>query len=391
MRLIHVFEEQKSALLFSQLLKNKKITHECEVISNTDWGSENYSHIQGRIWIQDEDDLPLVKKSLQEFLEDPSLAATLLAALDVKSGSPLIDESLTKEKTAKKRLPLFDIKESVSPVTLCLLISCILLFICSFFTVSMQAPFSFSLASPSFATPPLNKLLLYDYPEALEIIDKLVRVYGIEQLQNGAELPFEGRILLDHYATMSYWEGFYPKLVSYFNAAQPLLTFQAPLFEKIRQGELWRLVTPSLLHQNVFHLFFNLLWLAVLGKLIEQKLGSVRYLLLITLIAIFCDTAQYLMSGFNFMGISGVICGMLGFIWARQRVAAWEGYHLMPGTFSFIFFFLMVVLGCQIGIFISQILWQIKFNLPIANTAHLVGGLIGYGLGRFNSFTIKTY
>ena len=44
---------------------------------------------------------------------------------------------------------------------------------------------------------------------------------------------------------------------------------------------------PILLHADIFHLFFNMLWLIVLGKQIEQRLKTGRYVLFILLIAMY--------------------------------------------------------------------------------------------------------
>src|SRR5262249_3368053 len=156
------------------------------------------------------------------------------------------------------------------------------------------------------------------------------------------------------------------------------------------EGEIWRLFSPALLHLNVFHLFFNMIWLVVLGKLIEEKIGSWRYLFFVLFVGVVSNTAQYLMSGPNFIGISGVIVGMLGFIWARQQRAAWEGYNVLPGVISFMFFFILAMLGIQVFAFIMQVLWNQSFMPAIANTAHIVGGITGYLLGCMNAFSLKT-
>jgi GlpG protein len=97
------------------------------------------------------------------------------------------------------------------------------------------------------------------------------------------------------------------------------------------------------------------------------------------------------MSGPDFLGISGVICGMLGFIWARQHRAAWEGYNLVPGVISFMLFFILAIMGIQMISFFLQIYKNINFMPGIANTAHITGGLVGYLLGCLNIFGLKKY
>ena len=53
----------------------------------------------------------------------------------------------------------------------------------------------------------------------------------------------------------------------------------------IRQGELWRLVTPAFLHFGWLHLLFNMMWLYQLGGQIECYRGRFRFGLLVVVIA----------------------------------------------------------------------------------------------------------
>ena len=101
-----------------------------------------------------------------------------------------------------------------------------------------------------------------------------------------------------------------------------------PCSKKSRREKYWRLFTPCLLHNDIFHIFFNMIWLVVLGKQMEMRLSLFRYALFILIAAVVTNTAQYLMSGSNFIGFSGVLCAMLTFIWMRQKKTAWEGYQL---------------------------------------------------------------
>lgn len=275
-------------------------------------------------------------------------------------------------------------------ITMYLLSICTLLFLYGEFTSpQMEYRITQLPATPLYSSK-INKQLLYDYPQAYEILDKLASAYDFQKLQSLSDLPKEGQTLLQQYEHTPYWKGFYDKLVDHLSHPGKLWNFDAPLFEKIRQGEFWRLFTPALLHLNVFHLFFNMIWLVVLGKLIEEKIGALRYIIFILIVAVVSNTAQYLMSGPNFIGISGVICGMLGFIWARQTSAAWEDYNLMPGAISFMFFFVLAMFCIQLISFLLQVYYQVAFMPGIANTAHIVGGLTGYLLGQLNAYSLKT-
>src|SRR5262249_38702183 len=150
------------------------------------------------------------------------------------------------------------------------------------------------------------------------------------------------------------------------------------LFEKIRQGELWRFFSPILLHNDILHIFFNMIWLLVLSPQIEMRIGSRKLLWFIMIVAFFSNTAQYLVSGPYFIGFSGVICGMAFFMKGRQKVAAWEGYVLSRQTFAFICFFIGILALLSLVSFIVSVFFDAKFAIPIANTGHLVGALSGY-------------
>lgn len=160
----------------------------------------------------------------------------------------------------------------------------------------------------------------------------------------------------------------------------------APLFEKIRQGQVWRFVTPIFMHQDVLHIFFNMSWLLILGRQIELRLKKSKFLFLILLLAIFSNTSQYLMSGPYFLGISGVITGLAGFIWARQSKAPWEGYEVQKTTLTFLFTFVLILFFISAVCFILNALGWRAFSSSMANTAHISGGLLGLILGWSSFF-----
>lgn len=392
MRLIHTFDDQKQGLQLSHFLSHEGIENQCEVVANTDWGSTEYGTVKCLLWIIDEDTVSTAQRWLDEFLTNP--ANPIFHEQD-KWKPPLVDslQSTLKEVPQKLskvgRLATREEKKGLGVVTLYLLIACVVLFIYGeFSSPHIEGPYP-PLPAVPLEFPPIYKTLMYDYPQAYEIIDKLVKAYGAEKLQNLADLPLEGRLLLEKYTQTPYWQGIYDKVVFYLKSPQRPWNFDEPLFEKIQEGEFWRIFTPILLHGNVLHLFFNIIWLVVLGKLIEDKIGSVRFFLFVLITSAISNTAQYLMSGADFIGISGLVCAMLGFIWARQKGAAWEGYHLAPGVISFMFIFIFAIAAIQTVSFLLQIYWNINFMPSIANTAHLMGAMAGYLLGRMNLFNMR--
>ena len=85
----------------------------------------------------------------------------------------------------------------------------------------------------------------------------------------------------------------------------------ATAFEEL---QLWRLVTQAYLHAGIIHMGFNLAALLVVGKYVEKRLGSVKYLTVYHLITII-DVV--VIDGFLFtnsvsVGASGGIFGVIG-------------------------------------------------------------------------------
>ena len=235
-------------------------------------------------------------------------------------------------------------------------------------------------------TTPVEKILLFDYPHSYELLDSIAAQYGYNALLYPEKLPDTGKALYQEALLHKSWQGVYPKLITFLrpvsNDKNAQITLQEPLFEKIRQGQVWRIVTPIFLHADILHLFFNMLWVLIIGTQIEARLGTCKYIGFIVLIAIFSNTLQYIMCGPAFLGFSGVICGMVFFIRARQHVAPWEGYQMATATFHFIVFFIGILAGLSTLTFILEFFQKITLPIQIANTAHVSGAMIGWVLGR---------
>ena len=144
---------------------------------------------------------------------------------------------------------------------------------------------------------------------------------------------------------------------------------------EIRHGEVWRLITPILVHAwpSPFHLLFNVYALLVLGVMIESRQGTLQLAALVLVIAALSNLAQYFVSGPNFCGISGVVYGLLGYIWMKGRFDPGSGLFLHPQTVTMmlVWFFL-----CLAGIIPN-----------IANTVHGVGLGLGVAWGFLSSLS----
>lgn len=147
-------------------------------------------------------------------------------------------------------------------------------------------------------------------------------------------------------------------------------------FPEIAHGQAWRLITPVFLHSGFMHLGFNMLWLWQLGGQIEALQGSRFLFVFLVFFAALCDTSQYLVSGPLFVGISGVVYALLGFVWMMSRYEAAGRYSLQPQTVTFMVIWL---LACTVGIIPN-----------VANTQHIVGFVGGTAFGYLYSGGFKS-
>ncbi|GAA5110288.1 rhomboid family intramembrane serine protease [Alloalcanivorax gelatiniphagus] len=148
------------------------------------------------------------------------------------------------------------------------------------------------------------------------------------------------------------------------------VVYQALMFPDQPQtlmAQPWRLLTPMLLHFSVLHIIFNLLWWCDLGRLIERFQSSFQLLWLTLVVAAVSNYAQYLDTGPRFGGLSGVVYGLLGYLWLYGKVNPAAGYQLRREIVLLMLVWLVI---CYVGL--SGI---------VANTAHLTGLLSGAVIG----------
>lgn len=140
-------------------------------------------------------------------------------------------------------------------------------------------------------------------------------------------------------------------------------------------GQIWRLFTPIIIHFGIMHIAFNLLWLYQLGSTIEQRQSSQRMVVLVLIISFLSNLSQFYWSGPIFGGMSGVVYGLLGYVWAQGKFNPRSG------------------LGLDKNIALMMIVWFIVCWLGlvgnIANMAHTIGLVCGIVLGILYSPRLK--
>jgi GlpG protein len=156
---------------------------------------------------------------------------------------------------------------------------------------------------------------------------------------------------------------------AYPNAEAPFMisNFIGPNLLEVRHGQVWRLITPIFLHSTVLHIFFNMWWLRDLGTQIELRRGSKNLAALVLLIAIGSNLGQYYYSGPSFGGMSGVVYGLLGYIWMRGHADPSSGLYLPPSTIGIMLIWFFLCLFNVLG--------------PVANACHAVGLVMGMIIG----------
>jgi len=80
----------------------------------------------------------------------------------------------------------------------------------------------------------------------------------------------------------------------------------------IRAGEVWRFLTPALLHASIPHILFNMYALYVIGVSLERYFGHKRYLSLYVLGAFTGNVLSFLFSSGYSVGASTAIFGLIG-------------------------------------------------------------------------------
>jgi len=101
----------------------------------------------------------------------------------------------------------------------------------------------------------------------------------------------------------------------------------------IYRGEFWRTISPIFYHYGTFHIVFNMIWLVHLGRMIEERYGTLCLAMIVVFSAIFSNVLQCVVPGSvggsvpqlmsnllitNLGGMSGVNYALFGFIWFRM-------------------------------------------------------------------------
>lgn len=152
----------------------------------------------------------------------------------------------------------------------------------------------------------------------------------------------------------------------------------------IKQGQVWRLITPIFLHGDTIHLIFNMIMMYQLGGIVEWIRGPRNFLGIVLATALFSNLAQALTPPgigipFNwngeptlllniggspfFVGMSGVVYALFGYVLIKSKFDPSSGLVLRQSAVIFLLVWLVL---CMTPI------------IPgIANMGHLAGLVSG--------------
>lgn len=136
------------------------------------------------------------------------------------------------------------------------------------------------------------------------------------------------------------------------------------------ERRVWGLLTSTLVHQDFLHLFFNMYWIWLLGKVLEEELGSWNALLFWVASGAISSAAQLAFGEGTGIGASGVVYAIFGYEWAARHQVERFSKVLDSRTIRLFVIWLFICVGLS---------WSEV--MAVGNAAHFSGFCFGYALG----------
>ena len=140
--------------------------------------------------------------------------------------------------------------------------------------------------------------------------------------------------------------------------------------DKIRGGAIWAFITSAFVHEELWHVGFNVYWLYVLGSRMERVIGCRRWLTFFLSAAFVSSGAEFAISDSTGIGASGVVYAIFGFMWVTRSQNPSFQKVLDPRTLGWFFLWLV---GCLVMTLTK--VWE------VGNSSHFAGLLFGAGIG----------
>jgi rhomboid protease GluP len=156
-----------------------------------------------------------------------------------------------------------------------------------------------------------------------------------------------------------------------------LLEWGALIPGLVAQGEWYRLVTAMFLHVGIFHLLLNSFAIYVFGGLVEQALGTARFVAVYLVTGFAASTVSFAFGdpARAAVGASGAVFGLLG---------AWLAYNLRRRSLSFgranvQWVLMLLAVNLVFGLVVPRIDWLAHVGGLVAG---LLAGFLVEGVGR---------
>ncbi len=128
-------------------------------------------------------------------------------------------------------------------------------------------------------------------------------------------------------------------------------------------GQLWRLITPVLLHGSLMHIGFNMYALLAIGSGMESRMGHIRFLMLYLVSGFAGNVFSFYFSDANSLGASTAVFGLLAaegiFLYLNKRLFGQRAQKALSN----------IVMVAAVNLFIGM-------SPGIDNWGH-IGGLLG--------------
>jgi rhomboid protease GluP len=135
-------------------------------------------------------------------------------------------------------------------------------------------------------------------------------------------------------------------------------------------GDWWRLLTTGFHHVGLLHLLMNGFALIYLGRLLEPRLGSVKFLLVFFTAIVVANIPDTVM-GVSGVGLSGGIYALFGMLLPLRKTDGAVAARLDDNVV------LLVLLWIPVGVLLT-----LSDVMQLGNAAHLTGLIYGWLAGR---------
>jgi len=291
------------------------------------------------IWIRDEDKLPTARAALAEFSADPTNAR--YADAEKKASTILREREAQREEARRNQVQMRD-KWGTASGTLTRRSPLTLVLIGLSVVVALMSNMGRNPSSPA-----IRLLQFSNIDQALQSLRSEPPPRSIT-----GDTDEEVGASVDRYVT----------------------------WYSLRRGEVWRVFTPALLHFGVMHLLFNSMILYSFGGQIETRYGTLRFLLLVLVLAALSNIGQAIATGPGFGGLSGVGYGLFGFLWMRSTYDPASGLRMDQFTVFILLVWFVICIGTEVEA-LKPILGGLLRGRSVANVAHAVGLVVGMAIG----------